>query len=183
MHSIQMDRFDVDLSSERFEDYKKTSRDLLDLENKLRSFALIDFQLVQQFSDMHGFGIPQSMRMLEAHGGSDNNRYLYTDVIDNNRVWNSVIDWIDRHNGKYDALYICVCNPGGYIITPKDSTLIYPSTKIVGAHLFTEITGNGKQLLNITSKRGFENSSSGYRPPRPQASPSEKLTGIMCNKF
>ena len=147
-----MDRYCVDISSEIFEEYIKKSPDEQSLISKLRSFAIIDFQSVQRVVEQKGLVIPQSMRMLEAHGGSDKTRYLFTEIINGDRKWTPVQEWITKHEGNYDALYLAVCNPAGYKLNSGKSIIVYPSSEVIGKEVFLQAEGNGNSLLKVLPK-------------------------------
>ena len=153
MQLIQMYRYDIDIADEIYAGYRKRSSDDDDLLTKLRSFAIIDFQSVQRAVDQAGLRTPQSMRMLEAHGGSDKNRYLFTDMIDGKRIWTPVEEWIDKHDGHYDVMYVCVCNPCQYVLNPRKSIVVYPAAKLSGREVFLQAEGNGNNILNITPQK------------------------------
>jgi len=156
MKHTLMDRYVIDTANEIYEEYKKTTPNEHDLLMKLRSFAIIDYHSVQRTADRSGLKIPQTMRMLEAHGSSDEEKYSFTDLIDGKRIWTPVQEWIDQHDGKYDALYICVCNPANYQLPPAKSLLIYPATSMMGTEIFDEAQGNGHKMLNIIQPQSSE---------------------------
>jgi len=150
MQHVQMDRYVIDISDERYEEYRCTSANDHDLTTKLMSFAIIDYQCIQQVVGQAGLEIPQTMRMLEAHGGSDQRRYLFTDMNSNKRIWTPVQEWIEQHDGQHDVVYVCVCNPAGYTLPAAKSILVYPATKLIGTDIFYQANGLGNNILNIT---------------------------------
>jgi len=96
--------------------------------NPIPALAEMFFQLYPQAKE--SFHTPLTSRTLVAHGGQIKGEYMFADSDDNNRgrtVWTPVEDWINQHDGLYDALYIACCNPGNVMLKPRKSFIVYPS--------------------------------------------------------
>src|SRR3989344_2182617 len=78
------------------------------------------------FIHLQGFDMVKSVRMLNAHGNSDNGVFEYTHYPKGDLEWGLVSDWIKKHDGKYDALVVLSCNTGEIQMESRASILMYP---------------------------------------------------------
>ena len=78
------------------------------------------------FIAMEGFPRPKNIRVLRAHGDSENGTFFYDDCIENNGEYPKVQDWVNLHDGVYDALLVYACNPEPAKLQSQHSFLVYP---------------------------------------------------------
>lgn len=149
MKSISYRNSTVDIAEDIYTGYASTSASKFQTANKLRSFSEIDYQSVASIMAMEGYALPSSMRMLEAHGNAKNGRYLYSDVLAGERIWNPVDEWIKQHEAHFDVLYICVCNKGRITLPPAKSFLIYPNREIQGKEVYLQSLGIHEKVFQI----------------------------------
>ena len=117
----------ADLSDELVEKYAKDVESFPNLSRKLEVFAELDGNYLRDFLQKNRGMILPTIRMLESHGNSSpKSGYLYTDLVNDQLIWHPVNEWLDQHDGKYDVLYVSVCNPGEIDLEPRISTLVYP---------------------------------------------------------
>ena len=65
------------------------------------------FERIRKIMTKQGFTRPQSIVRLKAHGCIDHNgKYIYRDL--NNAL--SIDEWVDAHDGHYDAIVVDACN-------------------------------------------------------------------------
>lgn len=153
MHTITVSKGLVDLSDEQVAEYAKDLGEFISLENKLNAFALIDLTLIQIIMPQQGFPYPENVRMLEAHNDPTKPTWHYVERVEANRPigGGSVQDWVNQNDGRFDALYITVCNEKNYTLQSKKSHLVYPTGRYSGAMLHEIYRGEGTDRLRITA--------------------------------
>jgi len=74
---------------------------------------------------------PLNPRTLLAHGISKGDKYAYFDLNEEGETISfPVQEWVDKHNGKHDALFIAVCNRENYDkIQSGNSLVIWPASR------------------------------------------------------
>jgi hypothetical protein len=130
-------RFTVDISEELVKKYGEEIHPFPSLSRKLEEFAKLDSIYLRAFLNDKGYNANLlTIRMLEAHGYSDQeNGFQFADLENDKLIWQPVDEWIDEHEGDYDALYISCCNEGEIELSPRKSMLIYPLSKHSGSNL------------------------------------------------
>jgi hypothetical protein len=83
----------------------------------------------REYIDLYGrFNKLPRIALLEAHGDANGDWVFYDG--DNGEIERSVQNWINRKDGKYSALLLCVCNPESHTPRSKKSILVVPDTTI-----------------------------------------------------
>ena len=149
MKNLAMDKFVISYSNECYERYREQGQSDFELELGLRRISWNDYRSILRIVHQAGLGMPQTMRMLEAHGDSSQSSYVYTDLVEGRRIVVPVEEWIGLHEGGSDVLYVCVCNPGKYVISPRKSILVYPNSEVQGLELYLEAENKGHNILNV----------------------------------
>ena len=106
--------------------------------------------------EQHGFPKPRYMRMLAAHGDCRDGTYFYIERNeDGSESFPRVQEWLDKHDGKYDALIVNSCNPDGIPISTEQSFLVYP----IGINFTNEIIlvkyGVGRDILTVQPPKNY----------------------------
>lgn len=77
---------------------------------------------IEKYGQINGL---EKIALLAAHGDNEGG-WTY---IDGNKSL-PVQDWIDKNDGKYKALLLCVCNPDHEDVAYKRSIIMLPDTEI-----------------------------------------------------
>ena len=146
----------VDISDEFIKKYSKDLQGYRSLPQKLENFAKLDNMYLRHFLEVNEKPNTGQIRMLESHGNSLTERgFLYSDLIDNELVWTPVDDWLKKHDGKYNILYVSSCNLGEIKLEPRISSVVYPVGRFRGDDLAKFYYGNKKRvnLIILEPKR------------------------------
>lgn len=81
---------------------------------------------INKFLIKMGFDSTSSIRLLRAHGNSDNGIFQFVHYPSGKRKSEKVSDWISCYDGKYDALVVLSCNTMGVDLSSHRSLLMYP---------------------------------------------------------
>ena len=122
----------VDISADLREDYRRiiskfiytTDIDLLD--EKIILMTENDLKTVIQLMRRNNYSRPRDIRMLFAHGNSFDGKLMFVEILNKQKIWTPVDQWLDEHDGKYDALYVTPCDPDSVKIKPRKSFVVYP---------------------------------------------------------
>lgn len=84
------------------------------------------------------YSSPRNIRILNAHGNVRNGVHHYYETQNGTRTAYSVEDWIAKHEGDYDALYLHTCNDPKkpQPITPKRCFIVYSNGLHHGNDIF-----------------------------------------------
>ncbi len=101
------------------------------IDERVNAIMQLNLEEAARYIERSGFPRPRSMRMLLAHGdswdNSDKGVFVYYEVNANGtETVKRVQDWIDEHDGRYDALFVQACNPAGIEVNTRRSILVYP---------------------------------------------------------
>ncbi len=66
-----------------------------------------------------------------------------------------VQDWIDEHDGRYDALFVQACNPAGVEVNTKKSFLVYPVAINDSQEILLASMGMGHKILEVKPPANF----------------------------
>lgn len=143
-------RITVDISKELIKDYRQDLTGFRSLAHKLEEFSKLDATYLRNFLIRRNHQIQYgTIRMLEAHGNSTiENKFMYADLENEKLIWHPVNDWLDQYDGKYDILYLSVCNEQRIELPQRKSTIIYPLGRHNGESLIKE--ANGESISNLT---------------------------------
>lgn len=140
----------VDISDELVQGYAKDTSGFGSLAQMLEKYAEIDGQNLRRLLQQRGFGFPATIRMLESHGIMQaKKRYTYTDLQEEKLITLAVEDWITAHEGRYECLYVSVCNSPGHQLAPRKSLLVYPQGIWSGADLVALAQGQEANEVHI----------------------------------
>ncbi|MDA1196982.1 MAG: hypothetical protein O2779_03400 [Nanoarchaeota archaeon] len=128
MRKVELEQGDLYIPIER-------ARDEFSIETNSDAQAFLDDKLNQFFGnrpeyreyiDLYGNinGLDR-YALLVAHGET-NGKWAYHD----GKKEYTVQSWINRVDGKYSGLLLCVCNPGGHTPKSKRSILVVPDSDI-----------------------------------------------------
>jgi hypothetical protein len=113
-----------------------------------------------RYIEMHGLPQVNSIRMLIAHGNSwkdnGNTYFVYHEVNeDGSDAVKEVQDWINQYDGRYEALFVQSCNPGGIEVYINHSFLIYPTDTNNNQEITFASSGFGKEILKVKTPRDY----------------------------
>ena len=142
MKTINSSYFTLDISEQRVrEDHAKDLSGFVSLDDRLQKFADFYGNLVRNFLAMKGYIGSQTIRLLEAHGYSDNNvGFQYVDLVGNRFVWNPVGRWLEQHDGQYDILVLAICNYGRVSLLPRRKSLLVYALGLYHREILNEVT-------------------------------------------
>jgi hypothetical protein len=152
MRTVRFNFGKVDISDEVVQEYEKTlGLQPSEMGRKLLDFAMLDRRYIQAYLQNNGYPVSylMTMGMLESHGFSDGDQFLYSDLVDGKLEWYPVEDWIREHDGRYPVLYISVCNRGESVLEPCKSTLVYYMGSNSGNDIALENMGKGSGKIRV----------------------------------
>ena len=133
MEVVRTELGDIDLSFDWRHYYREYFKkifkkdDLPYLDSWVERLLRVRLDGASSYVEQHGFPKPRHMRMLAAHGDCIDGTFFYiARSKDNPESFHKVQEWVDEHDGKYDALIINSCNPNGIPISTEQSFLVYP---------------------------------------------------------
>lgn len=117
----------IDISDEILRDRFRGHKDDIFM-SRLEGFVTAAKNLVLDFCDED----INSVAVLYAHGSGESGRFNYHDnMVDPNKANLSVQDWIDKVDGKSDAIAINSCNEGFARVHSRKSHLVYAKKYIM----------------------------------------------------
>jgi hypothetical protein len=127
MKKFELEQGDLFISKQRINERFIAGPDN-HLEERLDQF-FADRPSFREYIDLYGRlnKLPR-IALLEAHGYT-NGDWVFHDGP-NGEIERRVQNWINKNDGKYSALLLCVCNPGSYTPKSKKSILVVPDTTI-----------------------------------------------------
>jgi hypothetical protein len=124
------------------------------IDERVDAIMQLNLEEAARYVERNGFPKPRSVRMLLAHGASWNDTegtdFIYHEVnADGTEAVKRVQDWVDEHDGKYNALFVQACNPAGVEINTRRSFLVCPVAINNSQEILWASMGIGNKILEV----------------------------------
>jgi hypothetical protein len=124
------------------------------IDERVDAIMQLNLEEAVRYVERSGFPKPRSVRMLLAHGNSWNDTegtdFIYHEVnADGTEAVKRVQNWVDEHDGKYNALFVQACNPAGVEISTRRSFLVYPVAVNNSQEILWASMGIGNKILEV----------------------------------
>lgn len=128
------------------------SADIID--DRVNAIMQLSLDEAARYVERSGFPKPSSARMLLAHGNSrsdaEGTDFIYHEVnADGTEAVRRVQDWVDKHDGRYDCLFVQSCNPAGVEVNTRKSFLVYPIAVNNTHEILWASIGIGNKILEV----------------------------------
>jgi len=130
----------VDMSTDLRDEYRDRLRtvdrykevrarsDTVSLDTRIVSMLDKNLAFAAEYVAKNEFPAPKSARFLMAQGDTFNEKYVYIEKAGKKVYVTPINSWIDKHQGKYEGLFVLASNPGRHRLKARESSLIvYPS--------------------------------------------------------
>jgi|SRR3989344_1231861 len=141
------------------------------IDGRVKDILQLNLEESVRYIERHGLPRVNSVRMLMAHGDSwkdTQSDFVYHEVNeDGSDSIKRVQDWVNEHDGEYEALFVQACNPAGVDIHAQRSFLIYPQNVNNSQEIMFASMGIGNRILTVKTPRN-------YQGRKPITDPSEQ---------
>lgn len=143
------------LKSEKYLDILKGRK--LSIDDFVKSSILFSLFGIQNLFARLKYPEPETIRILDAHGYTDDKGYSYSEKQDHEQELKPVKEWVNVHDGNYDVLFAFCCKRkrNGFSIEPEKSFLVWPKGTINITASLDMLLKNNLQRLKVLKPKHF----------------------------